>query len=1488
MAKPPNNDKCPPNYQRTVVRGQVAQHTNTNDVAQRINDLHINDNEYGKTNFSSNDTHFPNPYQSACETSPDEKIQQYDDEIKRLQNQKEQIVTQAQSNRQFKIYSPTHHPMSPPPTMIKPHIPTPHSTIFDPSMSENSDTTISISSYTNTTPTPKLTDSLSSFNMYRDSHNTSEMSQTTNTSTINNLDCTTIPKTHPDTSQQPNPAYLYQNPNSNTHTRNHGAPILRQPTIYENLPQHLPQIPLVHNDQTMLRPNPRTIFLPYNPPRPTPMQRQTPPKPLSQPSIQFNPIHRSPRQGNLELINDIHAIASNDLFVENLGTNLTNQYPSDTDSETYQENHFPQNNYDNRHQNSTTPPCIPPLPTTPPKEKPANTAKIQPPTQLPRSAHLMPKPMPTLTPQSRPTTPSQKSYTILYDDSSLSCEGIGWKTDFVNYTNERIFDRIRANLDGPGINKLTTNSPFSDLYTQIQTSTQKQPMPKPKLNITSTPTSSNTSIQNLLTSTIDETNTPRTAAPNASPIPTTYHQEDQLNHSYQMQPNDINQSFTHHHSIDHKLRTSFNNTKPKDNVAESHSLPIPEYGDYSLNHSIAQTDGNDTDLDEDPSTPQFPTNVPDTPTVNDDSAQTDVLNKLHLLRLNGSSNVFKDTSIILQEAKMHHDPHKPETPFQRTIRKQISKIIQLERQQNTPRTMPPNPHATMFTPKTQPQSTPNPPTETLTDSESTLQIEIQNATIQELTFDSPDLNDEQVAHLIQQNKDIICNVSIQTEDEQINEEITQVAAEIQHITQDLTNLTSAIHSTYTERPSTPASPPPSTQTTGPQNHYLIHPYINNFNNIYTHQQDAPYTSCVSMVDLNGLQSGEMQEMQARTPYRCKDRFENTKDLYESVTMQIKTVILPTLSMDHTDRNPQIRAQLKQTKKHLYELRIKQLGLEKKLRTISTTNTNNNKGITIPTFGTQKRDSRQWKGIPVFNPKNETTLDIIWNVIAARGQRAHLDEDSYKEILEEILKGDALKYYTKNQNKPLRTILEILFNVYVTTPSRLQLRILLDNFQVHKNDNIKQTIEKLKLLTTEYFKDLTPERAQREEEIEIRRRIIENKLVDNGTLVTLYRKEKELRLEGRHFDFIRELIDEEDIQTEAGNNKPTIQTPVNTLALYNTTTTDQLTNPAEGQRLIGKPNQPHLSARPRRPSQETLDRLMRHSPARNRPRNNTPQSSPNRQQSPSPIRSQSPRHISESTHRDTENRQRTSRQSEFDKRRFDQKQFHNDIERDAQQAFKHQSEQRKPFQPRQTSHDPTQANNPRYQQYTNNKYPQNSRPRGSSVTPQTRQRSPQPNNFGTNKQYSQDQNNRNNNFENKPNYRDIGNKPNFNRNNYNSNNIPQQNNYNQSSYQQNRRNNYQSQAHLTQNPPSYNNRNNRTTNNNTGFNTNYKPRDQYDNYRPNNKILSHRMTYTGGNNRDGKVQQEFSFSELCIKYACRNSPDHSYRSCQVNKDFRTRH
>lgn len=136
---------------------------------------------------------------------------------------------------------------------------------------------------------------------------------------------------------------------------------------------------------------------------------------------------------------------------------------------------------------------------------------------------------------------------------------------------------------------INTNNPFSDLYTHLTPQTVKPPVPQNHQTECNT-TSSTQSIQNLLTSTFNESLPLQSSQPIMSPILKTPQNQLQTL-QYSTDPHDIQQNLKLHEAIDDTLRTTYIQRTNHD-ITTSQSLPSHETSSYQPDRSIPQTDGN--------------------------------------------------------------------------------------------------------------------------------------------------------------------------------------------------------------------------------------------------------------------------------------------------------------------------------------------------------------------------------------------------------------------------------------------------------------------------------------------------------------------------------------------------------------------------------------------------------------------------------------------------------------------------------------------------------------------------------------------------------------------------------------------------------------------------------------------------------------------------------------------------------------------------------
>merc|ERR1711956_38179 len=198
-------------------------------------------------------------------------------------------------------------------------------------------------------------------------------------------------------------------------------------------------------------------------------------------------------------------------------------------------------------------------------------------------------------------------------------------------------------------------------------------------------TSSNTSIQNLLTSTINESSPPHCILPTYSPITTTAQVHSIANPQHNTNPQQIQQSLKQYQEIDNTLRTDYLHQSDHNNIT-THSLPSYETSTYKQNLSLPQTDGNNSDTDSivDTPTTHTHTNSSTESKITELELQKQTVTKLNQLETTNQSNYLQQSIAILKEARKHHDPTLPETKFQKIIRHKLAKCLRAQTPQETP------------------------------------------------------------------------------------------------------------------------------------------------------------------------------------------------------------------------------------------------------------------------------------------------------------------------------------------------------------------------------------------------------------------------------------------------------------------------------------------------------------------------------------------------------------------------------------------------------------------------------------------------------------------------------------------------------------------------------------------------------------------------------------------------------------------------------------
>ena len=1292
---------------------------------------------------------------------------------------------------------------------------------------------------TSQTTTPKIHPRTTqvTFQRYRDVPNTSVMSHSTTTSRTNENNQTQIYKPHV-TLQKPR--LLAQSDTNQNARQHHGQ--------YENITKHQR---LTHAE---IHTHPRLQQTQRMPTQQKPLidLGTLSQEPINTPhELQANrgKIHQSFRTANAlrqRAREELKSILQNDKHVQDLNRRPARRYTSSSDSETEQD-------YYNRHHRVYT-------------QKANELPRHKSPIPSPKSKrHKGEQQSSHQTENATQTGQERKGNThkfkLTYDNDSLLCEGQGWIDQFMRRTDNYYPEPNQPCPRRSNKTTIDTNNPFLDLQINLAT----EPKTNQKQNEIQTEDTTISSTQSL--------QIPLTSTPNDSmhqldiPMSPTLTYNNKQIAPETTSINKISQIPSENGTATNEKTEDTLENSPHTNYDTIETLQVDTITPDETNETFKQIDGNTTfaetgadtqeidldgnttfaetgaaaqNMDYDGNTTFAETNKiiqktdnhPNKRNTRNDQIEQHIASQLKNIDESTQREKYLAKRRILQNASDQYTPNETTPAVMRRVTRHLnqtekfSEQIEQEHQEET------NSKKQHINPKT-------------------------NSTLK--TSKQTDYNDpEATRQIVERDRQIKKDIS----DYDKMESEHQKSKIKQQIEQTILTLNSLNMQLTAQEQHTDTS----------DNEEYDHTDEEEDNNI---EHDSPSdteqdeeTENQPIIPINIITISEFNEMESKLSHNSREKFDMTKEHYQQTKLNIaNSAMRLTEKIEADDNSPQHYDQTQQEREHLINLRIKEIQLEEKLHNIAKAGGKNNLNIIMPQFGTNMGDCRQWKSIPNFNPKHEDALpfNTVWTLIIAKGQRDNLCEEAYKDILENILKGKALQYYTAHSSQPLKEIIESLFNAFVTTKTRQQLRININNFKAEKNQNFRQTLEGLKLLVREYYKHLPPGTRDLEEDAEIRRCITEQKLANPNAIAHVLRKQQETQYDGTPFNFLEELVREDDILQEAGN--PYSQNgQANTLAIYTTATQNEPTsrpNNAEPRRIhLGNTGQHGISAKPKEPSEEKIKRMFRHSDRGFRPRSNSPNSARSRQNSPSPHRPTSP-HITESTQRDNESRQRSSRDSELNKRRF------------ANQPRQGTNQPENNFRPQrpQTRQHSTESQ-PRYSQYTNNDIPQ--KHRSSSVTPQYRK----------NNSY---QSRKSNTPYNNTNFTPIGSqrKPYT----YDNNRQFQQN---QPRYQSDRQQrsyspgpSYQKQNYDTQNFTRTNNQHQNA----------YQPKygqKQYNNYSQNRGsifdegIVTHKMTYYGDKNQGGRLNQEFSFAGKCRKTECQDDQDHAYQNCPRRKSFQPRH
>ena len=524
----------------------MAANTNESQMewAQReLSDLHINENQ-GRPNLIKNP---PNYFNTPIQRTPQPTMetQRHRQELEPTKYHNRQIDPHAfpatQSYRSSE--RPHSNQMNTRPSN-QPPSPNPHRTTPNP---PRIPTPTNVRQYEPPRQSPafrsKSNTPTNSFHAYRETTNNPNLSFSTIASTSNEHNATQIPRTHNVMIHKPRLPYPVPTKRPQTHDSSTTAQTKPQSQIN---PQYTYRRSPIHQDKYCQQ-IPNTPTMAHNEQNHQNIQHHTPNfNYLEQEIPRQYPLRRSPALQNLKVVDDIQTILTNDQFIKDLESDNLSKHISESDSDS-----GPGFVCQPRTQRRTPPQAKPRQYTTRPTES-RRLIDFSPPAQQHQNLQNKTK---TNTNTKTNTTQADSRYTILYDEENLFCHGKGWKNKFLAYPNKTLLKSIKANLQLSDATTFNTEAPFSDLHTQINhTVPNKTQIPQSQPNTT---TSSDTSIQNLLSSTINESSPPQCIQPTASPITKNVQQLYHTNPRQENNPQDIQHSMEQFEQTDITLRSAF-------------------------------------------------------------------------------------------------------------------------------------------------------------------------------------------------------------------------------------------------------------------------------------------------------------------------------------------------------------------------------------------------------------------------------------------------------------------------------------------------------------------------------------------------------------------------------------------------------------------------------------------------------------------------------------------------------------------------------------------------------------------------------------------------------------------------------------------------------------------------------------------------------------------------------------------------------------------
>ena len=285
---------------------------------------------------------------------------------------------------------------------------------------------------------------------------------------------------------------------------------------------------------------------------------------------------------------------------------------------------------------------------------------------------------------------------------------------------------------------------------------------------------------------------------------------------------------------------------------------------------------------------------------------------------------------------------------------------------------------------------------------------------------------------------------------------------------------------------------------------------------------------MTIFKLNATQLDQLQE--TTTPLN-RPRFQDLRHKYEMCLNQITIYLIEIEKMKKTHNLP---ISIQEIKEAVEQLKKKEETLEQELNILASKHTDLCKQLPMPTnFGLKNNPSMSdYESVPKFVPnKNNSSFEITWhNLVSAAG--SSLSEDGYKQILGCKLFGDSASYYNLYKDRPLKQLVTILANRFCSDKSSDQYIQDIENFKRPDGQSLVQTLECLKYLIMQGYRNKPKEEQQNIMKTTIRR--LMPKLVSREVLRKIYEEEKRHDNTSTYFDLENCALTYDDLEKSLPN------------------------------------------------------------------------------------------------------------------------------------------------------------------------------------------------------------------------------------------------------------------------------------------------------------------------------------------------------------------